>query len=150
MFSKCRWYKDESELLQIEARKVGTMEQLQDMQDMKATIKTLQERVEALDYELRAWQCQAHRHCPRCGKPSLEPRKPVNRPFHDLPLTDAVLMVLSEGDGRLGIRALREILEEKGMKQKLGRYGNSLRTTIARLVAAGRIQREGDAVEILK
>lgn len=126
------------------------MEASQDVQELAATVKTLQERIDALDYELRAWQRQSHRHCPRCGKPSLEPKKPINRPFHDLPLTDAVLAVLSEGEGRLSIRKMREILEEKGMKQKLGRYGNSLRTSIARLVAAGRIQREGDTVEILK
>lgn len=126
------------------------MEQLQDMQALNATVKALQERVEALDYELRAWQSQAHRHCPRCGKPSLEPKKPFNRPFYEQPLTDAVLMVLSEGEGRLSMKKLREILEEKGMKQKLGRYANSLRTAVVRLAAAGRIQREGDTVEMLK
>ncbi len=125
------------------------MEQPQGIEELNATVKNLQERIDSLDYELRAWQVRAHHHCPRCGKPSLEPKKPINKPFHELPLTEAVLMVLADGDGPIGIRKLRAILEEKGMKSRLGRHGNSLRTAIARLVRAGRVQREEDAVEML-
>ena len=125
------------------------MEQALDVQELNATVKTLQARVNALDYELRAWQVRAHKYCPRCGGPSVD-KRPVNPPFSSLPLTDAVLVVLAEGEGRIAIRKMREILEEKGLKSKLGRYGNSLRTDIGRLVIAGRILKEGDTIEMLK
>lgn len=74
----------------------------------------------------------------------------MNLPFSSLPLTDAVMMVVSEKDAPIGIRKLRAILEEKGMKEKMGRYGNNMRTAITRLVKAGRLSREGDTVEMLK
>ncbi|MGC3973512.1 MAG: hypothetical protein QM771_03915 [Nitrospira sp.] len=121
----------------------------QSIDDLSATVKALQERVTALDYELRAWQMRAHKYCPRCGGPSVQ-SKPINVPFASLPLTDAVMMVVSEKDSPIAIRKLRIILEEKGMKEKMGRYGNNMRTAITRLVKAGRLLREGDAVEMLK
>lgn len=121
----------------------------ENVQALSDSVKSLQERITTLDQQLRSWQVMAHMHCPRCGGPSVQP-KPINRPFSALPLTDGIMTVLAEGDGRMGIRKLREILEEKGMKSKLGRYGNSLRTAIARLVVSGRLLKEGDTVEILK
>lgn len=126
------------------------MDQSQEMQAINETVQDLQKQIEELRYELRAWKVRAHHHCPRCGKPSLEPSKPLNKPFHELPLTEAVLMVLAEGDGPIGIRKLRAVLEERGMKSRLGKHGNSLRTAVARLVRAGRISREDDAIEILR
>lgn len=125
------------------------MEQAQTIEELNATVKALQERVTALDYDLRSWQMKAHKYCPRCGGPSV-PSKPINLPFPSLPLTDAIMMVISEKDGPIGIRKLRTILEEKGMKDKVGRYGNKLRIATARLVKAGRLSREGDTVEMLK
>ncbi|HMX92650.1 MAG: hypothetical protein KF854_02305 [Nitrospira sp.] len=125
------------------------MEQTQSIEELSATVKALQERVTALDYDLRSWQMKAHKYCPRCGGPSV-PSKPMNLPFSSLPLTDAVMMVVSEKDAPIGIRKLRAILEEKGMKEKMGRYGNNMRTAITRLVKAGRLSREGDTVEMLK
>ena len=125
------------------------MEQTQSIEELSATVKALQERVTALDYDLGSWQMKAHKYCPRCGGPSV-PSKPMNLPFSSLPLTDAVMMVVSEKDAPIGIRKLRAILEEKGMKEKMGRYGNNMRTAITRLVKAGRLSREGDTVEMLK
>ncbi len=126
------------------------MDQQGEMQELSETVKSLQKQVEDLRYELRAWKVRAHHHCPRCGKPSLEPSKPLNKPFNELPLPEAVLMVLAEGAGPIAIRKVRMLLEERGMKSKLGKHGNSLRTAVARLVRSGRIQREGDTVEMLK
>lgn len=121
----------------------------QTIEELSATVKALQERVIALDYDLRSWQLKAHKYCPRCGGPSV-PSKPMNVPFPSLALTDAVMMVVSEKNGPIAIRKLRIILEEKGMKEKMGRYGNNMRTAITRLVKAGRLLREDDTVEMLK
>jgi hypothetical protein len=101
-------------------------------------------QLQRLNGEIRAWKDKAHAHCPACGNKSFKTRP--NVPFFDLPLSEAVMVCLSEYDYPISSRTLRLKLEEKGYpKEKLGRYGNKLHTAIWRLIESGRIQRqEGD------
>ena len=127
----------------------------QDSNVLDAVVKSLEYRlgeselrITSLADEFREWRSRAHAHCPSCGTRSLRERKHREKPFSEMPLTEAVMICLSEYDYPINARTLRLKLQERGYsKQKLGHYGNYLHTVICRLIEAGRMKRlEGDEI----
>ncbi len=128
---------------------------LQELKVLSAMVRTLEQRLEqnetklhTVTDELSDWKRRAHAHCPKCAGRSIAPRPHRIVSFGERPLPEAIMMCLYEYDHPIGIRTLREKLEELGYPiQKLGRYGNSLRTAVSRLAEAGKLKR-WDADEI--
>lgn len=118
------------------------------VKSLESRLDESEKRIASISDELREWKSRSHAHCSTCGHRSAQKKKYLEKPFSDLPLSEAAFMCLVEYTHPINVRTLRMRLEERGYPTaKMGRYGNYLHTVICRLIEAGRIQRlEGDEI----